>query len=137
MKRIIITNEVDGRLFGQILSDDKVDPWINNCVENNYWGLPERLAWADEAEFSEDRVLSEEMIVDPETQAERRQVILKADYVVSIEDVTAEYQAEIDAKEERKTEIHQMKQAMNVIDESDLPNWHKKILKRLIKELRD
>lgn len=60
-----------------------------------------------------------------------------SDYEIVETDLTQEYEAKEQARESRKQEIRQIKQAINLIDNSDKPNWEKKLLKRLIRELRE
>ena len=60
----------------------------------------------------------------------------EGDYVMTITDLTAEYEAAQAAKEARETEIDQIKQAIGLVDASSKPAWEKKLLKRLILELR-
>lgn len=59
------------------------------------------------------------------------------DFSVNVVDETEKVNAEKAEKEERKNEIKEIKKAINLINDSDLPRWHKKLLKRLIKELRE
>ena len=40
-------------------------------------------------------------------------------------------------RDERKAEIAELRTYLQTIKDSSLPNWHKKILRRLIKEIRD
>lgn len=54
-----------------------------------------------------------------------------------ITDITAEVAAKKAEVAARKKERQQLKNLKNVIDSSDLPNWHKKLLKYLIKEIED
>ena len=58
---------------------------------------------------------------------------LETEYAKMQSEQTAE-QAE---KDERTTDIQQIKTAINLIKDSDLPAWHKKLLIRLVKELKE
>lgn len=59
------------------------------------------------------------------------------DVQITITDLTEQYEQEQAAIEARKLEISQIKQAINLIDSSDKPLWEKKLLKRLVKELKE
>ena len=59
------------------------------------------------------------------------------DFSVNLVDETEKINAEKAEKEERKNEIKQLKKDIRLINDSDLPQWHKKLLKRLIKELKE
>jgi len=61
----------------------------------------------------------------------------KKDIEITITDLTSQHEAEQAAKEARKTEISQIKQAIDLIDSSDKPVWEKKLLKRLVLELKE
>lgn len=64
-------------------------------------------------------------------------VRLHPEYEIETLDITAEYEAELTAIEERRLEIQQIKLAIQLIKDSDKPAWEKKLLIRLVKELRD
>ena len=53
------------------------------------------------------------------------------------EDITDIIEAERIEKENRLAEIEQIKKAINLIDASDKPVWEKRLLKRLVKELKN
>ena len=49
-----------------------------------------------------------------------------------------EHQEEIDKeKEDRRKDIAQLKKGLDAIESSDLPTWHKRILRRLVLELKE
>lgn len=58
-------------------------------------------------------------------------------FSVKIKDHTAEHAAEEAEKKARKDEIAQIKKMIKNINDSDKPAWEKKLLKRLVKELKD
>lgn len=61
----------------------------------------------------------------------------ESDYIITITDLTAQYeQAQIDA-DARKTDIAQIRAAIALIDQSSKPAWEKKLLKRLVLELKE
>ena len=60
-----------------------------------------------------------------------------ADYSIEILDTDAEEEAEETAKAERKAEMQELKTFITNVNESQLPVWHKKLLKVLIRELKD
>lgn len=49
----------------------------------------------------------------------------------------AEKAAKKAEKEARKAEVQELKGFIQNINDSDLPNWHKKILKKLVRELKE
>ena len=61
----------------------------------------------------------------------------KASYSINHTDITSEINAIEAEKQARLTELQQIRAMVTNIEESGLPLWHKKLLKRLIKELRD
>ena len=64
-------------------------------------------------------------------------VNLHPEYDYEITDQTALVEAEEAAKAARKADRQKIKGFIQNIKDSDLPNWHKKILKTLVRELRD
>jgi len=58
-------------------------------------------------------------------------------FSIAVEDITQELADKEALKQARKDEIAEIKNMKDTIKSSDLPNWHKKLLKRLVKELRD
>lgn len=54
----------------------------------------------------------------------------------SITDITAGVQAKQDAIQADKDELTQIKAMVTTIENSNLPLWHKKLLKRLVRELK-
>ena len=64
-------------------------------------------------------------------------VNIHPEYDYTIEDVTEEYEIKQAEKAARKAERKVVRQFRSDINASDLPNWHKRLLKVLIKELRD
>lgn len=56
---------------------------------------------------------------------------------ITIEDITSQVQAQEAQELSRKEEIAQIKADLETITNSELPAWHKKILKRLIKEMKE
>ena len=59
------------------------------------------------------------------------------DYTIVKSDISDQIQAEKDAEEARKSDIRQIKAALDQVNNSELPLWHKRLLKRLIKELKE
>lgn len=89
MKKIIIINELSGMSFGAQMEDPT--SWIAEQVESNSWGLPER--W--ELNPIEDRVLDtrevENLRVGEGEPTYHTEYLIKADYVITIEDITDSY----------------------------------------------
>ena len=95
MKKTLVENIIDGRKFRQTMEDPT--DWINEMISIDYFGKPERTVIKGFESYDESLVISEEdVIVDEVSQTI---VTLKAEYVITIEDVTDEYNLkEIDAK---------------------------------------
>lgn len=77
---------------------------------------------------------------ETETDLEGNEVIKyyhPVNFSVNLVDITQELADKETQRLERKNEIAQIKNMKDNINNSDLPAWHKKLLKRLIKELRD
>ena len=62
------------------------------------------------------------------------------DFVDAIEakhaEILAKRQVEEQERQDRIEDINQIKKAINLIEESSKPAWEKKLLKRLVKELK-
>jgi hypothetical protein len=58
-------------------------------------------------------------------------------FSIEVEDISQELANREAEKQARKQEIAQIKNMLDNINSSDLPPWHKKLLKRLIKELKE
>tara|TARA_R110000868_G_C10972634_1_gene770644 strand:+ start:26904 stop:27338 length:435 start_codon:yes stop_codon:yes gene_type:complete len=58
-------------------------------------------------------------------------------FTYEIKDMTEEIAAEEAAKAADKAERQELKAMKSDVNASDLPNWHKKILRRYLKSLRD
>jgi len=62
---------------------------------------------------------------------------VSGDYTIGESDITDEVQAEADAKEARRIDIQQVKAMLSDINSSSLPPWHKQLLRRLARELKE
>jgi hypothetical protein len=91
MKKVSIINEINGREFGALLDDST--EWIAECVASNCWGLPER-ELESVPEGYESRVTKTEVRTRPVTGEEYTVYTIKADYVITIDDITTAYDAE-------------------------------------------
>lgn len=58
-------------------------------------------------------------------------------YKVKTTDISVEMQAEKDAKEADRLERIEVKASIQDVNDSDLPGWHKKILRKLIRDMKD
>ncbi len=112
MKKIIIKNKVGEIGWGAQMEDPTA--WIAECVAVNAWGKPERwVLHKDEpmAEAYDDADVLEEK-VEQVDGVDVKQVKLKAEYTVSIEDITEEYNLQqVIAK--RKAEYPSAEEFMN------------------------
>jgi hypothetical protein len=77
------------------------------------------------------------MVDDEEVISKVTMYLNPINFSITIEDKTAEEEAEETAKAERKAEMQELKTFINNVNESQLPAWHKKLLKVLIRELKD
>ena len=95
MKKVTIKNKQGVMGWGA----EMLDPthWIADCVASNAWGFPERwVLHKDEPmalDYDEADVL-EERIVDGIDGTSRKEVKLKAEYLVEIEDISAKVEQE-------------------------------------------
>lgn len=89
MKRVIIRNLKGIQTHGAVMEDPQA--WIEDCVKNNYWGLPERLEYDENGNAIGN---------------------LPAEYTISIEDVTNESMLEV-CIANRKAEYPTMEQFLN------------------------
>lgn len=89
MKKVSIVNELNGMLFGAQMEDPTT--WVDECIANNSWGLPER--W--ELNPVENRVLEtrevENRLIGEGEVTYHTEYLIKADYVITIEDITDAY----------------------------------------------
>lgn len=104
MKKVSIVNIKNNQTF-QNISENPTE-WINDCVVNNYWGLPERWIIANSEPYEESDILETEERKIPylsyeindqghtvEVQKERTEIwiLLKADYTIEIIDLEKDY----------------------------------------------
>jgi hypothetical protein len=87
MKKIIINNEMNGLVYGAQLEDPS--SWVAICIANNSWGLAEREVESVPTGY-ESRVIKTETRIRPHTGEEYTVYTLKADYVITITDITDE-----------------------------------------------
>jgi hypothetical protein len=113
MKKVIIKNKEGQQTHGAEMLDPQA--WIAEGVAGNWWGKPER--WVlhkdepmaegyDEADFLEERIVEDSPAIDAvmdDTGAivqeaipakTHKEVKLKAEYEISIEDITAQVEQE-------------------------------------------
>jgi hypothetical protein len=95
MKKVIIKNKEGQQTHGAEMLDPQA--WIADGVAGNWWGKPER--WSlhkDEpmAEGYDEADVLEERIVDDLSGSSHKEVKLKAEYEISIEDITAKVEQE-------------------------------------------
>lgn len=95
MKKVIVKNK--NGLIGW--GAEMLDPtqWIADCVASNAWGKPERwVLHKDEpmAEAYDEADVLEERIVDGLDGASHKEVKLKVEYTVEIEDISAQVEQE-------------------------------------------
>lgn len=95
MKKVTIKNKQGVMGWGA----EMLDPtqWIAECVAGNVWGKPERwVLHKDEpmAEAYDEVDVLEERIVDGLDGASHKEVKLKAEYTVEIEDISAKVEQE-------------------------------------------
>lgn len=112
MKKIIIKNKAGEIGWGAQMEDPNA--WITECVAANAWGKPERwVLHKDEpmAEAYDDADVLEEK-VEQVNGVDVKKVKLKAEYTVSIEDITEQHNLQqVIAK--RKAEYPSAEEFMN------------------------
>ena len=141
VKKVDIENIVDGRKFSATFGHmpnkpiEKMQQWIDRqkakTINCRSWGCSERDVPKFPVKYSPELVISEYQ-KDGVTW-----VKLKADYEITITDITSQYETEQADKESRKLEIRQIKQAISLIEASGKPVWEKKLIKRLVLELKE
>lgn len=137
-KRVSISNTITGGVFSKEFGDQsKLDSWVaymeGLALKGEGWGWGERhlLKVKLPAELSG-------LVEEEYTSGNDVYCRLRPEYVITPVDITAEHEAELLAIEERKTDIEQAKLAISLINnDSDLKPYLKKVLIRLIKELRE
>jgi hypothetical protein len=122
MKKVIVKNLAGSQIAGAQLADPT--SWIENCVSNNYWGLPERWVphkdeggFYDDADFISERMaeivpavpfqpeipavyeggnlISEAIPAVPEVPAVmQKQAKLRAEYTIEITDISQQIEQE-------------------------------------------
>lgn len=105
MKKVIIRNKQGIETHGTEMENPA--QWIAHCVENNFWGKPERWIKENSEEYSQDDVLDNRLFEVSPGFAEQlddsgnvlqqailaiteTQVKLKAEYTIEIIDITQE-----------------------------------------------
>ncbi|HLD91105.1 MAG TPA: phage tail assembly chaperone [Patescibacteria group bacterium] len=95
MKKVIIHNEITNKYYPSKVEDERIDSWLQQQIDEKVIGLPERKL----------RTVPEELLSRILSQEEKTEEILgetviyteytiKADYVITIEDITNEYNIE-------------------------------------------
>lgn len=87
-------------------------------------------------EIEEDSILSRK-IQDMDGKEVGKEYFHPTNYSISVEDISAQLAEKEAAKQARKDELNEIRLMLGTIKDSDLPAWHKKLLKRLVKELKD
>lgn len=95
MKKVTIKNNAGVQTHGA----EMLDPtqWIADCIASNAWGKPERWVLHKDEPMSEaydEADVLEERIVDGLDGASHKEVKLKAEYTIEIEDVTDKLEQE-------------------------------------------
>lgn len=103
MKKITVKTKLCPDGFVEKLDDQKAELFVAESIQYDSWGKPERwVLHKDEAasrEAYDDADVLEEETVESTVEAPKKMVKLKAEYVVEIEDITAQHAlAEVIAK---------------------------------------
>ena len=96
MKKVWIVNKVDNRTFGNFFESDKeLQSWIDNNIQINSWGKPERWKREDLLEEYEQAITPIEIReVEGREGKLERELKLPCDYEIIITDITTEYNLE-------------------------------------------
>jgi hypothetical protein len=123
-------------------SDSKYAKMSLNC-ENTLKCDEKLIKWIDNQKFfkGEWKETQEGSIVSKTEQDFEGNDVVKyfvpSNFTATVEDITQELADKAAAKEARRQEIAQVKNMIDNINNSNLPGWHKKLLKRIIKELKE
>lgn len=151
MKKIVnIINIINNRKFQASFIDDEsgMNEWIAKleakALRGIGWGYgPRSMSKAECIAKGLEVLIINEYLKEIDGDLTEQWVDLKAEYEITIEDVTTEYEAELQEKANRKNDIDDLKAtAIDRIDSwntaSDLVadfNIFKRMLKRFVKEL--
>ena len=94
MKRVNIIQKNGQHTFNEL---EDPSQWVADCIASNAWGKPERwVLHKDEpmAEGYDEADVLEERIVDGLDGASHKEVKLKVEYTVEIEDISAQVEQE-------------------------------------------
>ena len=121
LKLKILKNGVQthGATSDQFESIEAFEAWKQQCIDSNVWGLPER------PELNE--------------MGEPTGVVLPAEYTLEIKDISAEIEAEKQAKEAKKLAKEKRKDARKKFDWNKINSIAelKAIVKSLAEEIED
>ena len=145
-KRYEITNLLNGKTFGAEFEDDsKGDKWRDKQISKESWGRnPHNILFLNGEEkkpgytsCSDVMQMDEEALPEPVEVKIGERCEYPIEYIIVETDITQELADKESEKQADKAERKAVKQMKSNINDSDLPAWHKKLLKRLIKEMRD
>jgi len=135
--KVEITNFDNSKVFrGKFETVEEANSWIADNESNDSWGKKDH--WKDlEKGETEERCQEVREVVSEEDLSVKKQCFIPQNFEVIVTDITEEENAKKQAKLEEKQELQEIKEMVETIRKSDKPNWEKKLLIRLIKELGD
>lgn len=127
MKKIRIINELTGTTFSGYFDNDlKMNEWINEQIQLNSWGLPERFENNPiEGRVLETREIAQEIGSETIISTEYK---IKADYVVEIIDLEQDYNYLLQkCYENRRAAYGSWEKQLDEIFHNGLESWQARI----------
>jgi hypothetical protein len=109
MHKLLVTR-FDGKKFLRVDTLDILENWKNENIANNIWGYPERHV-QDNGDYDARLIIKKYEETDEETLEVIPMVHLKAEYEITIEDISSEIQ-EQQAKKAKKDKIKAKRKAI-------------------------
>lgn len=128
-----VVNNVNGlRFSGTFETQELLEDWKKSNLSNDSWGKKQR--WV---RLLDQKNCLQQRDIIPQDGDTYTECELPKDYTIVETDITVQEDAKKLEKSNRKTEIIALKKMLSNINSSDLPNWHKRLLRMLIKEFRE
>lgn len=130
MKRITITNEINGRQYQVDMEEPQASEWKQNQIRKNSWGMPERYKREEDCSPEElARSLGSTDVLDEYGEFSHKRHHLPADYVIEEIDLTndLEWQKK-QAIGKRLAEYPKLSECINALLDDDLESLQKRRL---------
>ena len=147
-------NNLEGRSFSaKFETQNEVDLWVESNISNDSWGKKQRWErYREQVTCLKIKDVMKEIddvsqpYPDPEPENYKHPQVevvshqkckMPVEYTIVQTDITKEEKEKRDEKKAAKEERKQVKRLIQNVKDSDLPQWHKRILKLYLNEIKE